>query len=183
MAKKRYDRQSKVEVVVPIDPGDTLTGAMKVEVGTEVILTVPVNNEQRLTKEEGDFIVTLFAEFTKADEIRAALARRFGRGVDKAWVYTFKQTHKKQIQKAREEYLADFANIPMAHAKVRVLELQAIYDKVKKEGNTWYQLETLSKIATEVAPIMEELFPHGTDEEAKKWLQAVARGQTDLGSD
>ena len=178
----RRDRQPRDVVPVPLDQGQTLDEALEVR-ATRDLTVVPVSMEDQLSREARDYVIEMLAQFVKPDEIRVGIATKFGRGIDRAWIYNFKQVNTKNIGKARDTYLADFATIPLAHAKIRLIELQDMYKKAKKADDTWFRLEIMRRIKEECEPLMEALFPHGTDKDAQEFIQAIASGQTDLGSD
>ena len=60
----------------------------------------------------------------------------------------FAKRRAEHIEAAREKYVNDFRNIPLAHAKFRVLALQAIYHNA--ESHT-VKIQCLREIREEMA--------------------------------
>jgi hypothetical protein len=148
----------------------------------------------KLTGETYRYCVQQLAQWQSCAQVARGCKAKHGVTVTRAGIQYFKRTHIEEIEAAREEYLRDFNDTPLAHRKVRVKGLVAIYHSAvvgledannKQRGKSFfYALESLKLIKEEMEPVevhigkgsmteVEELI----DEMAAKAKQAHAQGQ------
>ncbi len=142
---------------------------------------VPVTRDQPLAPNEREAVLRMMAQFMGVKAIMRELARLYGRLIKESQLYDWRHRHKQEIQELRDEFMRAVQDIPLAHTKLRLQELSELYRVAKRDNVLWAQLQVLRDIREEVAPIMEEVFPSGTTEEARAFVEAYLGGQSGVG--
>lgn len=142
---------------------------------------------KRLTLEEKNFVLGQLAQWARPPDIVRDLKTRYGRTITERAIYQIKERDPDAVQEAREQYLADLGDTPLAHTKIRIRAWQEMYEQAKKKRGkngeitpSWhYVAEALQGIREEMSAVQIDLNIHGTKKEAAEFLASIGSGQDD----
>lgn len=117
----------------------------------------------KLSDEAKDFATICFARYMRPSQVIAAVEERFGVTIDKRVIQNYDpetvkghQLGKKRkalFAAARERFLQELEQIPIASKVVRLQQLQAHYNKAADAGNVRMALDILEKAAKEAGGV------------------------------
>ncbi len=154
--------------------------------------------QRKLTDDHVDFLLERVAEFSSHEQAAVLLEREHGVKVDKSTVTRLAQKEVKRIKEKREAYLSSFDTTPLAHTKLRVLELQRLFKEARDNQTKLatgemvslrlsiadqmeLQTRMLDSIRQEMNPIQHALIIGAGAKEAEDFLQALGFGRADPG--
>lgn len=141
----------------------------------------------KLTQEARDFAINCLAQWETYNGTVQAIQREHNITISLSAIAQLAQRNAEKIKEAREEYLADFQDTPLAYSKMRLREYVEIYEAAKKETpqNMHYMTKALEGIREEMAAIRLPQAAHGTIKEAIEFINGlvpfISSGQANPG--
>jgi hypothetical protein len=119
-----------------------------------------MKNRNSLSKDVQTYIVRGLACYETPSEVARAVNKEFGIEVTRQTVETYDPTKvagsrrakkwRAMFDQAREAFLHDVANVPIAHKAFRLRALQRMLDKCEQAGNLKMAAELLEQAAKEI---------------------------------